>query len=42
MPLKTQLEASECQKRIAFEAFMKQDSEAKSAVVGYVRKTVVL
>jgi hypothetical protein len=42
MPLKTQLEASEYQKWIAFEAFMKQDSEAKSAVVGYVRKSVVL
>lgn len=41
MPLKTQMGASEYQKRVAFEAFMKQDNDAKSAVVGYVRAAVV-
>jgi hypothetical protein len=41
MPLKTQMGASEYQKRVAFEAFMKQDNDAKSVVVGYVRAAVV-
>lgn len=36
MPLKTQIAASEYQKRVAFEAYMKQQTDSNSAVVGYV------
>lgn len=36
MPLKTQMEASSYQKRIAFEAYLKQHPELNSTVVGYV------
>jgi hypothetical protein len=42
MPLKTQIAATEYQKRVAFEAFMKQSSDLNSTVVGYVSLRVVL